>query len=228
MAQSRDNIISKIKKLLALASNNSSESEALQAALRAQRLIAEYDVEDSELNETQETISEIGSTPYKGKTWRFMLANIVAENFRCKSYTLNYRSWDDAPLHQQVFLGYKTDADAALLVFEKLAQVAEAKSCEVAKEIRSRCGTSRGVKNTFLVGFCYGVKMELEKQSQALMIVTPGLVKSAFDALNLDTHTGLELDKQSIDCSEEGTEAGRDAVRATRLGCKESEFLLQD
>lgn len=229
MSQSRDKIISRVKKLLALANDNSSQSEAIEAALAAQRLIAQYEVEDFEINEAAEEISEVASSPYSGKAWRYILANIVADNFRCKAYTHNasQKSTPSRPLHRQIFLGYKTDATAALLVFEKLIEIAETKACEIAKEVKAKFGTSKGVKNTFLVGFCYGVKLELEKQSQALMLVTPGLVKSKFESLNLKTSNGLELDKQSIDCTKEGKEAGREAIMSSRLPCKENDLLLK-
>ena len=49
----RESVIEKIKKLLALASDNPSVTEAAAAALKAQKLIADNDIKDYELHEVQ-------------------------------------------------------------------------------------------------------------------------------------------------------------------------------
>ena len=214
----RNKIIEKIKKLLALADDNCNESEALEAALASQRLIAQYNIDESELATSSNEIEEVASKPYSGNTWRYILANIIAENFRCKSYTSECANYDNSTnKYEQVFIGYSNDAQAALLVYEKLVTVGENQSKTMSKLAKEKFGTSKGVKNTFLLGFCYGVKLELEKQAHALMLVTPAIVKSKFDDMNLGKKDGLYLDKRSLDYSEEGIHAGKEAIQSGML-----------
>ena len=94
------------------------------------------------------------------------------------------------------------------------------------QQMKQKYGTSQGVKNTFLVGFCYGVKTELEKQSQALMLVVPQTVLAAYKAKGLETGAAIDLYDASIDCTPEGKIAGRDAVRASRLDSPQIDYML--
>ena len=62
MADNRDKIIERIKKLLALANDDSNTNECITAALKAQELIAQYNVEEYELGEkSKDKIEEIMS-----------------------------------------------------------------------------------------------------------------------------------------------------------------------
>ena len=212
---------------MALADNNTNQQEAIAAALKAQKLIADNNIEECELvdSKDKETIEEMMSDPYCGKRWREILAAIIAENFRCRNYISYFRKsgFRQGKMFQQVFVGYKSDANAALLVYNKLVEVGETCVREVCRESKAKYGTSQGVKNTFLLGFCYGVKQELEKQSQALMIVVPKAVNdymdielaSSFDKSN--SIGGFEIYEPAVDYTSEGKQAGRDAVRSNRL-----------
>ena len=70
---SRDSIISKIRKLIELSNNNPSKEEAISAALKAQKLMADYGIEASELHEDEIelVITEIPTGPI-GKTTYFI------------------------------------------------------------------------------------------------------------------------------------------------------------
>ena len=236
MCNDRKKLIDKIKKLLALAGNNNNEAECVAAALKAQKLIADNNIEDFELNEkTPENIEELLSDPYCGKRWREILAAIVAENFRCKSYILysSKNSWKNGKMFQQVFVGYTSDASAALLVYNKLVEVGEVNAKLASQKAKKLYGTSQGVKNTFLLGFCYGVKLELEKQAQALMIVIPKAVNDYIEmniAPSFDPKSaigGFELGEPTLDYTNEGKSAGRDAIRSSRLEEGQATYILK-
>ena len=68
MSENRQHIIEKIQKLLRLADNNTNEAECISAALKAQKLIADYNIEDHELQEghESETIETLQSSYYVG------------------------------------------------------------------------------------------------------------------------------------------------------------------
>lgn len=86
----RDTIISRIRKLLALGGDENAE-EATSAVLMAQRLIAKYGIGDDELHngmmDTSARITGIDTEPLvTAKGWRWHLAHLIADNFRCKVY----------------------------------------------------------------------------------------------------------------------------------------------
>ena len=105
-----EEIIKKIEKLLALAGNNPNENEALAASLKAQELIAKYNVNIDHLGDNKETpkIGTAKHTTGKGYKWRFILAPIIARNFRCKLYLINGID--------VVFYGYESDSKAVIVV----------------------------------------------------------------------------------------------------------------
>lgn len=241
----RDSIIERIKKLLAMTEHaGCTQAEAVQAALMAQKLIADNDVSSSELHgasdeELIEHIASEAATRYRD--WGKMLAVVVAGAFRCKTYAghaclSRYR--------QPYFVGHASDAKAAVLVFDRLYRV----GCDLAdgerrraraekkRECVERCDPEWWVKDaaddaaaraydSFTWGFLDGVKTELEKQSVALMIVTPRDMIEEYESM---AFTRRNVKRRVTDgaCYERGQDAGRDAVRAGRVGDGGSHHLL--
>lgn len=228
MWEDREKLIDRIKKLLALSENNNSEGEAIAAALKAQKLISEYNIEQYELYEAQSTtIEEITTVKYVGKAWRPVLAAIIAENFRCKTFTQCYFKDDgkNGYVKSQIFVGYDCDARAAALVYERLADVGEQKSLEAARLAKVLYHTSEGAKTTFLLGFLQGVKIELEKQSQALLLVVPkDVIEKYENDYTFSGSSSWEPNLDSLDYTSEGQEAGKEAVRSHRLDGEPAEI----
>lgn len=230
----RDKIVEKIKKLLALADNNSSEAEAIAAALKAQKLIADYNIDQSELYDvsTREVV-ELETEKYSHKYWRKHLAKVIADNFRCKHYFKTTKDLEDGFKSKfiDVFVGYDCDAQAAKLVYHKLVEVGEARCKDAKREAKALYGTCEGVTTTFLFGFVDGVSRELEKQCVALMLVTP---KDVLDHME-NSHKDLRTERADfssyniyVNCTEDGVQAGRDAVRAGRMEDLESNHYLSN
>ena len=86
--EKRSEIVEKIKKLLAHSvENGATEAEAVAFALKAQRLIAENDIEQWELGDEQRReVIEEESNVNLPRSWSRWLATVVAENFRCKLF----------------------------------------------------------------------------------------------------------------------------------------------
>ena len=170
-----EEIISKIRKLLAMTEKNGcSEGEAMTAALMAQKLMAKYNltIADIEDDTSKGKIVEVGydaGTKYK---WKYRLANIIAVNFCCKVFVVG-RS-------KIVFYGYENHAKIASDVFKFLFET----GIRLANNYYYKCYKDGletvGVKNTFLVGFCDGIKEVLGQQCRALMLVTPKEVEDGF------------------------------------------------
>lgn len=183
-----EKVIEKIRKILELSKNNPSEEEAKSAALKAQKLLAQYDLTIEEIDtpadyELTEDTTLVGGT----KKWRFMLAQVVAENFRCKLFTIN---------NHVTFYGYATDVEVAKQTYEYLFNVAHKAGCRERDAVHRVLGTSAGVYNSYCLGFTDGVKSALEKQCTELMLVTPKEVTEGFE----NRVSGLKTRHNTISC----------------------------
>lgn len=83
----RAKILERIKKLMALADNrDATEAEAMAAALAAQKLIAEYDVEEWELHSKDAEPMVEKRSDKASRRWRWHLAAIIGPAFRCRHF----------------------------------------------------------------------------------------------------------------------------------------------
>ncbi|MCI9130324.1 MAG: DUF2786 domain-containing protein [Eggerthellaceae bacterium] len=218
----RDSIITKIKKLLEHSTENgATEAEAVAFALKAQKLMAEHDVKDWELGDKVEEVIEYESKVNARRVWRGPLAKVIAENFRCASF-MCWRVPDDKINRKAyvTFVGYAADAKAAATVFEHLYVVMD----ELGKKASRMHGDSSAYDG-FCKGFVDGVESELEKQSQALMLVVPQAVKEHIDAMDIG-YGGTVRKRMNEEAESKGYTAGRDAVRERRLDTHD-DFLLE-
>ena len=227
MSVDRDKIIDKIKKLLALAGDDANEHECMAAALKAQKLISEYDVEESEIHDSNnEEIFTYNTPKFSRRIWRGYLAQIIADNFRCKSIFINVKEAEDnyKLRHSCRFIGYKHDIHAALLVYDKCVAVGERLAKERFDEYKRIYGSAEGVKNTFLEGFCAGIHSELSKQCYALALTTPQAVNDALAKMNLHTQM-FDTSQAVFDDYHEGVRKGKDVIKSSRLEESKSLFL---
>ena len=178
-----EKMIEKISNLLDLANNNPNENEALAAALKAQELMAKYHIELADLTHDSGTkiIEELcyaeGSGPSK---WQGGLANIIADNFCCKTYKTERRNNVGVRRPYVVFYGYEHDAKIAKEVFTFLYNAGLKFARKEYNEARKAGKYTKYVTNTYLMGFCEGIKEMLGKQCTALMVVTPKEVEDSF------------------------------------------------
>lgn len=210
-----ETIIEKINKLLALAEKNPEQNEAISAAAKAQELIAKYNIEIEKLGKsTEEEITISKYSNGKGYKWRYQLGSVVAKNFRCKCYALGR---DDI-----VFYGYKRDTEAALAVFKFLFKTGNKLADKEYNRIynSSPWAYTKGIRNSFLVGFVSGVKSVLDEQCKALMIVTPTEVEEAYaeHSKNFGTvNSTLNTRGGTAESYERGHRAGREAMQSRQM-----------
>lgn len=211
-----EKILNKIKNLLDLANNNPNENEAIAAALKAQELMAKYNIELDQLDdkkETREIVEEIyhQSDKHEMRKWKIGLADIIAQNFRCKVYFMNKKD--------VVFYGYKEDAKIALNVFTYLYEIGNKFAVRYYNKCKKEGEETRGVMNTYLVGFKDGVAEVLEKQCTALMIVTPKEVTESFEEMTSGWKTIKSTLRLSGDTSaySNGKSDGRDMATARNI-----------
>lgn len=178
MEERKESIMAKIRKALALANDGANDQECETAMLMAQRLMAKHGVDMSEVEQEQEETKEIsdeaiterGRTPY----WKKSLAMVIAENFRCYSYTRT--GFGKSRLF---FLGVKEDVELAKELFEFAVNVLERSVRNYLRKQREERGDSyegSGLRNDYILGFIDGLKEKFAEQVEELCL-TPALVK---------------------------------------------------
>lgn len=216
--QNEEKIIQTIRKILELSKNNPSEEEAKSAALKAQEMLAKYHIDMKEVEsidiDAVESIEEVRVT-LQTKKWKYRLADIVADNFRCKHFYIGKGIL--------VFYGHKTDAEIAAETFKYLFDVGNRLAGREVDRVFGETGTSANVYNSFVAGFCAGIQESLGEQCKALMIVTPEDVKTSFEekAKSMkDMHCGalrIGGNEHCREVYENGKTEGRHAVRARQI-----------
>lgn len=199
-----DKVMERIKKLLEITtSNGATENEAITAALKAQKLMAEYDIELSDIGDRDTTpeIVKLQTDCGEGNKWKYRLHNIIANNFRCKSYFIGNR--------YAVFYGFKQDAEIASQVFNFLYKTGNRLGDQAYNEYYMRYGAASGIRNGYLAGFCQGINEILGKQCRALMIVTPSEVSDGFKEMTQGWKAVSATLKGSRDMYSKGVEDGR-------------------
>lgn len=208
-----DRIIERIKGLLALGdkSRNASEAEAEAALLKAQELMAKYNVsveltEDEKISYSHETCESKWNMGF-----RKPLSVIIANNFRCETY-----------IHggSIVFFGHSTDARIAREAFEFAYTFAMKEGNRCYNKNYQMGRPTQGVFNSYVKGFLRGLKDKLGEQSTALMIVTPPDVKSEFEEFSKDFRSasgGMRNTGFDPDAYKQGIADGRTVMNGRRL-----------
>lgn len=226
MENNLSKIIEKINNLFDLANNNPNENEAMSAALKAQELMAKYNISMVQLNDSEEreeivtigvNVNDINKNSGSIK-WRFDLSNVVAKNFRCEVCYSN--------IGHVYFVGYRTDSEIAARTFTFLFQTGNRLATNYYNKIYRSGGDTKGVKTAYLWGFTRGVQDRLERQSFELMIVEPKEVKETFEeitkgfkqkSIRQKATRGANFDE----AYETGREDGNSVVDGTRIEDKE-------
>ena len=176
-----EKVLEKVKKLFALAGNNPSEAEAQAAALRAQELIAKYNLTITDEDEKLE-MTESSFVTGVDKSWKYGLAAVIEKNFRVKSYWIGKR--------KVVFYGYKQDTEVAREVFQYLFKVCEKNARRECRKSYQTYGTEKGVYYSYTRGFITGIGQKLDEQCVALMIVTPPEVNDQWEEFKVPAKHG--------------------------------------
>ena len=188
----KTSILEKIEKLLALAGNNPSESEAQAALAKARELMAKHNIAEAELTGTtaSEPLKESVSSVKIATEWKRRLAELVAEHFRCKHFYYTFKK-----SHKVVFFGFESDSKVAATIFEYLAKYVNRKAGNYVQRFTSKQLPTLGIKNDYISGFMSGLKQVWEAQNAqwkgqmsdnqyALVVVTPKEVTDAYSELS--------------------------------------------
>lgn len=207
-----DKMLDKVRKLLALAGNNPSEKEAQAAALKAQKLIAQYNLVLSQDCGEKFIYKLVQAVHSNNEGYRKPLAVAIAENFRCKAIMVG---------NMVNFFGREADAEACVAAFSYLYRVSHNIGLKMEREARKRGENTHGVANSYWSGFIIGIKDALGEQSKALAIVVPEDVKDNFNKEfpNLREGTGgMRNTGFSYTAYNKGREDGRNSMGQRQLG----------
>lgn len=156
----REDVVRKVQKLLALSTSNF-EAEAKTAMLKAQKLLAEHNLEmkDCEEGLTQEQIIQVRTTFSAYNAWVRTLASVIADNFKCSTLIARRGNW-----MRMIFVGFETDAKIAAQVFEYTCKFVDKKGSNLAQTYNDKGRRCTGIKADYTNGFLKGLESEYEVQ----------------------------------------------------------------
>jgi hypothetical protein len=215
----KDKVLEKIQKLFSLSGNNPSTKEAQSALLKAQALMAQYNLDKSELGVKEEQISYKVVPSKRKKTFQYELyiANIIAKNMKCK--IIQYSERGTRKTDTRVY-GYESDAEMAVQSIVFAIQAAEDLWLHH-KNIHNIGGNkayTHAYKNDYMNGFVEGLKTKFEEQVQekALIVVVPDAVIKHVDyELNPRTVKRYQKSSGSTQAQSAGYRDGRSYNRNT-------------
>ena len=170
------NIISKIEKLLALAGNNPSEAEAQVAMLKAQKLMAEHNLDMAQFKDQPQEKKEAVTEYFKGyhnTGWAISLAKVICDNFRCNLLR--------AAGYGLVFVGLKEDVAICKAVFTFAANTLDKNMMKLRRQYRKQGLPTDGISGDYAAGFIAGLKAkykeQVEENNWGLVLVKDALVE---------------------------------------------------
>ena len=117
------------------------------------------------------------------------------------------------------FYGYKKDAEIALEVFKFLYNTGNKLALKHWRNAKKNGKNTKGLMNTYLMGFIAGIKEALDKQCTALMIVVPQEVEKSFEEMSQDWKHKRYTIRTNRDSKtyEKGRQDGKEAVSARQI-----------
>lgn len=184
-----EKLFAKIHNLFKLAEGNSNENEAQNAMLKAQQIMAQNGIEQSEVKQIlkpkevlSEQITEVGRLAW----WEKSLAVIIAKNFRCEIYIHKTRYKGGSV----VFLGLKDDIQLAKMVYNFASLAIENDTLNFIKQYKKQYVVYNvGIKNDFMIGWVKGLdakyKEQVNKNGWGLILVKDPLVQQELAKIHL-------------------------------------------
>lgn len=168
-------IADKIQKLLNLAGNNPNEEEAQAALLKAQKLMAQYNVDLESLDDGKKELKcSLELTKVKANPRDNQVQVIIANAFACKPIISCGR--------HLMFFGREDNAKAAKSCMEFIHKTMERGIRRICREygLESSERGASAIYNGYAKGFIEGLRDTVGAQTVALAVVVPEDVKEAF------------------------------------------------
>lgn len=170
----REGLLERIKKLFAMGNDTrGNENESQTALLKAQKLMAEHGISQTEINDENSidnTVQDVSITGYKSiEWWHGRLGVIISENFKCFCYVDNRRQGYRNLLKSINFVGLSDDIKIAREVFYYAIMMIE---YHVEVYVRNYRIENPGktsykpIENRFIEGYLSGLKRKFEEQKE--------------------------------------------------------------
>jgi len=164
MNEAENKIIEKIERLIALSSSDN-EHEAKSAMLKAQELMAKYEIDSDRLNpgrEKERAVVCFTSQSFRDD-WVIMLSTVISENFRSRVIQIAKRGSGGS--FRLRFYGYEEDAEICINVFGYAVKVIRRRMATL-RAIYNDAGREfgRNEKMSYVEGFCTGLYRNFEEQ----------------------------------------------------------------
>jgi len=184
-----EKLLAKIHNLFKLAENNTNQNEAQNAMLKAQQLMAQNGIEQSEVHQIlkpKEVIQDHITDVRRLSWWEKNLASIIARNFRCEIYISKVRYKGGSI----VFLGLKDDVQLAKMVYNFATAAIQNDTTKFVKQYKKQYVVYNvGIKNDFLNGWLKGLdtkyKEQVSQNNWGLVLVKDPLIKQEMDKMKL-------------------------------------------
>lgn len=167
-------IADKIQKLLNLAGNNPSEAEAQAALLKAQALMAKYNIDKESLSAEEAISYDLIQTKVKSHKFNNQLGQILGNSFACRVIIFDSKV---------SFFGRSDNAKAAASAMEFAFKVMKKGGDKATRDNGYTPGREGAAHfyNSYVLGFLDGLKTTLDAQTVALAIVVPKDVHDEFN-----------------------------------------------
>lgn len=182
-----ENIIIKIKKLLALG-KSTNENEAHNAILKAQSLMAKNKITELDVESYTNTNIKIEDfktkEKFRGNSWKSNLAGVIADNFSC----FLYFNTGNRKVHTVCFYGKEDDVIICNIMFDYALKCINSEGDKLVKKMKQdrRRKHFDGMKNDYALGFISGLREKFSEQKRknsdwALVLQKDQLVIDSFN-----------------------------------------------
>ncbi|MBR1580047.1 MAG: DUF2786 domain-containing protein [Selenomonadaceae bacterium] len=219
----KQDVLKKIAAMMNLTvENGATEHEAIAAATMAQKLIAKYHVDITELEMAKAPADDkvdVHEAPAV-RRWESLLATVVGNNMRCEVVS----HYENRRVTIKI-IGSETDRLAAVETFNMLQAICREGIKRRKAAAKHTYGSAAGIEMAYAWGFITGVKNEMERQAMALMLVIPDNVKDYFnDIPNIRkrrTHAPDNVNRATYEAQSAGYADGAMALGQRKLNGKQ-------
>lgn len=163
-----EKIIDRIRKLLALASNNPSEAEREAALSKAHQMLIAHNLQMQDVQGTPEEMDVYSlHVPYSSSPWSRTIVNAIAQLYFCKFVFMKHggnRSYTAQ------FIGMRSDADVARMVAESILNSVKRQGIIAARTTGGSEASFKSAAATSIYWRCDKLKKEAQQSATA----TPG------------------------------------------------------
>lgn len=159
---SNEKIINKVKNLLnKTVESGATQDEAISALTLARKLMIKYKLSQKDINSNKIEIVTCKLNCNTSISWVKLLVDIICKNFGVKYYVSGYKK-----NYYPILFGEKQDVEFTSNIINYAYEIANKLSTKYGISYRKKYGSSKGIKNAWLIGFLKGLQDKYEEQNK--------------------------------------------------------------